>query len=79
MFSATLIAQILAFGVFLLFVWGIYCWGYSLGKRKTSTPRKAAVIATCLLALPPVLLIYLLLLSLKPDYENHTADGEEQA
>ncbi|AZQ11629.1 hypothetical protein STH12_02560 [Shewanella khirikhana] len=79
MFSTTLIGQIMAFGVFSLFVWGIYSWSYSLGKRKTSTPRKTAVIATCLLALPPVLFLYLLLLSLKPDYENQTADAGEQA
>ncbi|MFD2176134.1 hypothetical protein [Veronia pacifica] len=48
----------------MLFVGGL---SYYLGKRKTSTPKVAAMIGVTLCIVPPLNFIYLIILLLKKD------------
>ena len=61
-FNATLIVQIVVLLAVLMPIMSYY-----LGKRKTETPIFAAVIGLFTAFIPPLALIYLIVLVLKPD------------
>ena len=62
--NATLAGQFLT--IFILIV---SLLSYFLGKRKTTTPKLAALIGAALSIIPPLGLIYLAVLVLKKDVE----------
>ena len=60
--NATLLGEIIFISMFV--VGGI---SYYLGKRKTSTPKMAALIGVLLCITPPLNIVYLIVLMLKND------------
>lgn len=69
--NATLIGEILF--VFVIVI-GFLC--YYLGKRKTNTPKMTTLIGVLLSFIPPLGLIYLVILILKNDInQNNTGEA----
>jgi F0F1-type ATP synthase assembly protein I len=60
--NATLVGEIILISAIVV---GALC--YHLGKRKTNTPKMAAIIGVLLSFAPPLNLIYLAVLVLKND------------
>lgn len=49
---------------------GTMTWlSYKLGETKTDNPKAAAITGFCLSFIPPFVLIYLVILMLKPDVD----------
>jgi hypothetical protein len=68
--NATYLAQ---FALLLGIVMAVTC--YYLGKRKTGTPRITSTFGFCSAAFPPLSLIYLIVLLLKPDLPVSQRNG----
>ncbi|MDC8831364.1 hypothetical protein [Alteromonas gilva] len=66
-FNATLIGQIIAFLVFSVLAIIVARVSYYLGKRKTETPKLVAAIGFFSVMIPPLALIYLMVLVFKKD------------
>lgn len=60
--SATIFGQIVLISIFI--IGGL---SYYLGKRKTSTPKVAALIGVLLCIAPPLNIVYIIVLLLKND------------
>ncbi len=60
--NVTLLGEIVFYSMFI--VGGL---SYYLGKRKTSTPKIAALIGILLCIVPPLNIVYLIVLTLKND------------
>ncbi|ALO44347.1 hypothetical protein [Pseudoalteromonas phenolica] len=68
--NATVVGEIIFISVIVI---GIL--SYYLGKRKTNTPKIATLIGALLSFIPPLGLIYLVILVLKNDInQNNTGD-----
>ncbi|RXJ74951.1 hypothetical protein CS022_01870 [Veronia nyctiphanis] len=67
-FNIVLLSQLVF--ISMLFVGGL---SYYLGKRKTSTPKVAALIGVALCFVPPLNFIYLIILLLKKDLQVEAA------
>ncbi|WP_371194459.1 hypothetical protein [Glaciecola sp. SC05] len=65
--NTTLMGQMFALFALVAFAFTISIISYILGKRKTETPEIAAKIGFFLGLLPPLSLIYLIVLMLKQD------------
>lgn len=65
--NITVLGQIIIiFAIFMVIV------GYYLGKRKTTTPVVTSVIALFTAFVPPIALIFLIVLVLKKDVKENT-------
>jgi Mn2+/Fe2+ NRAMP family transporter len=72
--NATLFGQgILIIGLFYLMV--VTAISYYLGKRKTNTPILIAIIGLFTTLIPPIALIFLIVLALKKDIYNDENRG----
>ena len=58
----------------LLYLIAVVRLSYYLGQRKTETPAICAVVGFALAFAPPLLLIFLALLVLKPDIKTQLQD-----
>jgi hypothetical protein len=60
--NVTLLGEIVFISMFI-----VGGFSYYLGKRKTSTPKMAALIGVLLCIIPPLNIVYLIVLMLKND------------
>ncbi|MFQ3288041.1 MAG: hypothetical protein ACI93V_000252 [Alteromonadaceae bacterium] len=60
--NATLIGELAFFSIFI-----VGALSYYLGKRKTSTPKRVALLGVVLCITPPLNIVYLIVLMLKND------------
>jgi hypothetical protein len=67
--SATFIGELI-FYFFIVFVLVVGFLSFYLGKRKTNSPKLAALIGVLLSLIPPLCLIYLGALTLKEDIKQ---------
>jgi hypothetical protein len=60
--NATIIGQLVFFSIFI-----VGPLSYYLGKRKTSTPKIATLVGVLLCIVPPLNIVYIIVLMLKND------------
>jgi len=60
--NATIIGELVFFSIFI-----IGPLSYYLGKRKTSTPKIATLVGVLLCIVPPLNIVYIIVLMLKND------------
>ncbi|MFT5756814.1 MAG: hypothetical protein ACI9LM_001539 [Alteromonadaceae bacterium] len=65
--NATIFGQLVFLSLFI-----VGALSYYLGKRKTSTPKVAALIGVLLCVVPPLNIVYLIVLLLKNDVVNNS-------
>jgi len=66
-FNATLLGEIVFYSMFI-----VGALSYYLGKRKTSTPKIATLVGIALCIVPPLNIVYLIVLMLKNDISATT-------
>lgn len=66
-FNATLLGEIVFYSMLI-----VGALSYYLGKRKTSTPKIATLVGIALCIVPPLNIVYLILLMLKNDFSTTT-------
>ncbi|HCH69652.1 MAG TPA: hypothetical protein DE042_03985 [Colwellia sp.] len=66
-FNATLLGEIVFYSMLI-----VGALSYYLGKRKTSTPKIATLVGIALCIVPPLNIVYLILLMLKNDVSTTT-------
>ncbi len=66
-FNATLLGEIVFYSMFI-----VGALSYYLGKRKTSTPKIATLVGIALCIVPPLNIVYLIVLMLKNDISTTT-------
>ena len=66
-FNVTLLGEIVFYSMFI-----VGALSYYLGKRKTSTPKIATLVGIALCIVPPLNIVYLIVLMLKNDISTTT-------